>query len=189
MKKLFNLFATILAVSVLTIGFASCANDSSDSSSSRAATASSSTTTTNTTTASSTGATFSNSEDKGAIDSWTEKQNEGFKRDNNVDLSAYVGKKIDIKRVISFVFAESTWEEKEGDVLYCEGKEIANPSKVKGKGTYTTTSGNFTDGVLALTQTHGWDKENKKLKEESNTASITIAGGKFTLGSTEYTKQ
>ena len=34
MKKLFNLFATILAVSVLTIGFASCANDSSDSSSS-----------------------------------------------------------------------------------------------------------------------------------------------------------
>lgn len=189
MKKLFNLFATILAVSFLAFGFASCSNDSSDSSSSTAATASSSTTTTNTTTASSTGATFSNSEDKGAIDSWTEKQNEGFKRDNNVDLSAYLGKKIDIKRVKSFVFAESTWEEKEGDILYCEGKEIANPSKVKGKGTYTTTSGNFTDGVLALTQTHGWDNENKKLKEESNTASITIAGGKFTLGSTEYTKQ
>ena len=42
MKKLFNLFATILAVSVLTIGFASCANDSSDSSSSSSSAASSS---------------------------------------------------------------------------------------------------------------------------------------------------
>ena len=42
MKKLFKMFATILAVSVLTIGFASCANDSSDSSSSSSSAASSS---------------------------------------------------------------------------------------------------------------------------------------------------
>ena len=202
MKKLFNLFATILAVSVLTIGFASCANDSSDSSSSSSSAASSSSSSSAAATALTTATTGAkakfvyegSTKDQEITTENAEPITKDLKDGLKVDLKDYIGKSVKTKNTYYYVFKDSEWSKVEYSLWSYEGKTVYEETTTDKKGTYTVTSGDFDNGTLVLKQTHSYSREKKTFEEvTSPDTTITIAGGKFTdtgdKKKREYTKQ
>ncbi len=188
MKKLFKMFATILAVSVLTIGFASCANDSSDSSSSSSSAASSSASGVPATISAGAKATFIAVKGEGEREITKDNLEEG-KKMTGKDLSAYIGKKIKNKNTRYYVFKDSEWVHGDYTIMTVEGKTVYEEDTPDAKGTYTITSGDFNEGVVALSYTHMMNWSTKTMEEKTGNENITIAGGKIKDSKYEYSKQ
>ena len=178
MKKLFKMFATLFAVSVLAFSFASCANDSSSDDNSNSL-SSSGTLATFVYEKESSGEQMKLDADKAALG----------KEKTGIDFTAYIGKTLTSYKYKLYKFYDSEWEYVEYNKMTCESKTIWDSTTVLQKGTYEfADDSDFTDGELTLTQTHNWDSEKKELIEESATRTISINDGKIEIYDEVYTK-
>ncbi len=140
MKKLFNTFMVLLAMSLMVTAFVSCKNDSDDDNDDDSPS-----------TSSLASFVYVKSEETKTVDAAFIA---GAKEHMGKDFSAYSGKQLTLKKSRIYDFYASTWEYKECSVIICVGKTIDEDSTVTSKGTYQIVSGDFTNGVLSVTITH-----------------------------------
>ncbi len=162
MKKFFTLLAALLAFSLVGIGFVSCKDDddNDDSSSSLV------------------NSCFLPTEFSSKTTTAL------FAGDGTTSESGFSQK----GTIAFYFFSDGTWVETFNGTRSVSGKtETVKESSAKG--TWTTASGDFTNGTVSVIKTHEWDDDTDDWKSDSESATLTISGGKCKFNGFTLTKQ